>query len=304
MVSALTHVLRYLRGVGRVMVGSDIEDAGDRLIIKFEPNGPVELDDLTGGLAALARLYARHYRQRDEATPAPRLYITRLETGSIIAEVAPYAMMLGQAVYFADQAMIVADFTRRIAAGLRAFADPNGLVAETEHPSLDDASDLKEFIRPLAGRRGARLGVKAARFRKRDGDREVVAEYEFDEAELNRASVNIDHALSEPPLIDAVKEEQTHDSGLIREVMLFLQQASVQPGKERGRTADKGVIPEVSDKALPVYFRKSFQDLKDKMVRGAINPLTNAFVVDVHVQRLSGEPTGYIVAAVHEIMPR
>jgi hypothetical protein len=287
------------------MVLRDIEEAGDRLIIRFEPNGPVELDDLSGGLAAIARLYARHYRQSDDKTPAPRLFVTRLQTGSIIAEVAPYAMLLGQAVYFADQSMIVSDFTRRIAAGLKAFSDPGGISAPVEVPSMEDASDLKEFIRPLAGRRGASLGVKAARFHQRDGDREVFAEYEFDEAAINRATVNMENALATQDLPTvAPSEDIVQEGGLIREVMLFLEQASVQPGRERGRTADKGVIPQVCEKALPVYFRKSFQNLKDKMVRGALNPLTNAFIVDVHVQRVEGEPRGYIVAAVHEIIPR
>lgn len=85
--------------------------------------------------------------------------------------------------------------------------------------------------------------------------------------------------------------------------MLFFEQASRKPGKETGRTGDRGVISDISDKALPVYFRKSFQDLKDQMVRGDVNPLTNAFVVDVHVQWVDGEPKGYIVTEVHEVVP-
>jgi hypothetical protein len=86
------------------------------------------------------------------------------------------------------------------------------------------------------------------------------------------------------------------------EVMLFFDQASRAPGKEQGRTSDKAVVPEVSDKPLPVYFRKSINNLKDRMVRGDENPITNAFVVDVHVQRVNGEAKGYVVTEVHKII--
>jgi len=85
--------------------------------------------------------------------------------------------------------------------------------------------------------------------------------------------------------------------------MLFFEQASRKPGKEAGRTGDRGVVPDVSDKPLPVYFRKSFQNLKERMVKGEVNPLTNAFVVDVHVQTVEGEPKGYIVTEVHDVVP-
>lgn len=290
--------------VRRLMATREIEEAGDRLIIRFDPNGPIELDDLTGGLAALARLYARHYRTEADTSAAPRLFVTRLQTGSIIAEVAPYAMMFGQVIAIADQTLIVTDFTKRIVAGIKAFADPGGPLESADGiPSQADASDLREFIKPLAGRKGASLGLRRARFEQRDGDRETIAEYEFDEAEINRATVNIDSALllgAAPPIDEPVVAE----GGIVSEVMLFFEQASIQPGKERGRTADKGIIPDICDKPLPVYFRKSFQDLKDQMIKGSVNPLTNAFIVDVHVQRVAGVPRGYIVAAVHEIVPR
>ena len=84
--------------------------------------------------------------------------------------------------------------------------------------------------------------------------------------------------------------------------MLFMDQANRGLGKEKVRTGDRGVIPDVSDEPLPVYFRKSFQNLKDQITK-EINPLTSTFVVDVHVQCIGDEPKGYIVTEIHQAIP-
>src|SRR5262245_30381100 len=141
------------------------------------------------------------------------------------------------------------------------------------------------------------------------GERHVIVNYDFDEAQINRAAVNTDDALvtGRLPLpdkkADEADEEGHADTAILKEVMLFFEQASRKPGREAGRTGDKGIVPEVSPKALPVYFRKSIQDLKERMVRTEINPLSgHAFVVDVFVEKIDGKPKAYIVTDVHKIM--
>ena len=297
------------------MTDSDIrrEEAQDRIVVHFDPGSPIELNDLTGSFAALARMYERHYRPEGES-PAPKLYVTKLETGSIIAEIAPYAVLLGAIISTMDSAMIVSDFVNRVSAGIKAFSDPTRIdsaaLPDVLMPSRDDATDLREFVKPLTGKNGAKLGVKHARYESHDGGRRTIVEYDFDENQLNRAVVNIDHALANPATIFTqelaleFQENSDGEASILKEVMLFFEQASRKPGKESGRTGDRGIIPDVSPRSLPVYFRKSFQNLKDQMVRGDVNPLTNfAFVVDVHVQRVNGKPKAYIVTDVHQVLP-
>ncbi|MEQ8815692.1 MAG: hypothetical protein RLO51_02565 [Thalassobaculum sp.] len=278
------------------------EEASDRIVIHLDPGGPIELHDLTSSFAALARYYERHYPPSGE--PPPKLYVTKLTTGSVYAEIVPYALFMGQIIVAMDHAVIVADFTRRLSAGIKAFSDPTRVERDvTQSVTRDDAADLKNFIKPIAGKTGSSLGIKHARFRKTTGDEETVAEYIFSEPEINRAAINIDQAIAgdeQPLMLESEIEPSTKPAA---EVMLFFEQASRKPGKETGRTGDRGIIPDISDKALPVYFRKSFQSLKDQMVRGDVNPLANAFVVDTHVQWIAGEPRAYIVTAVHEVVP-
>ena len=285
------------------MTDMTAEQSGDRLIIHFDPSGPIEVGDLTSRLAALARLYERHYRPSGE--PAPRLYITKLESGSFIAEIAPYLVLLGAPLAAMDGALIISDFTRRLSKGIRAFSDPGSDAgALGPSPSRSDAADIREFVRPLAGRKGANLGIKHARLVQEDGERRTLVEYAFDESEINRAAINIESILSEPDPPLLLEAPEVTSTNTLTEVMLFFEQASRKPGKESGKTGDRAIVPDVTDKSLPVYFRKSFQNLKDQMVKGDVNPLTDrAFIVDVHVQRLDGAPKGYVVTNVHDIIP-
>jgi hypothetical protein len=93
-----------------------LHDTGDRLIVELEPGGPVELTGLTESFGALARMFRRHYRTEGDHDPAPRLYLTRLESGSIIAEIAPYAVMMGALVTTMGGANTIRDFVRRLSA--------------------------------------------------------------------------------------------------------------------------------------------------------------------------------------------
>jgi hypothetical protein len=168
----------------------------DRIIVRLDPGSPIELTGLTQSFAALARIYERHYRS--DGGKAPKLFVAKLETGSIVAEIVPLSDLLGVTPAM-DGSVIVADFTRRLWNGIKAFSEPSATHRE-QAPTREDASDIREFVRPLTGKRGAELGIKHARLERQEGERRTLVEYDFGEAELNRATVNIDHALASPDI--------------------------------------------------------------------------------------------------------
>lgn len=283
------------------MVDLVSKNEGDRIVIYLDPGQPVELGDLSESFAALARIYERHYRSKGEGLP--KLYVTKLETGSVWMEITPLLPVLGQIVTTMDTSIVVADFTSRLSRGLKAFSVSSREIPRPEPLDIEDARDLREFVKPLLGKRGAELGIRHARYRKTDGEKEILVEYGFGEAELNRAAINIEIALEEGLPTPVGELDVTPSEQIKREVMLFMDQANRGPGKEKGRTGDRAVIPSISDKPLPVYFRKSITyDLKRQITK-TVNPMTNTFVVDVHVQLIAGEPKGYIVTDVHDAIP-
>lgn len=271
---------------------------GDRIIVTLDPGQPIELNDLSDSFAALARIYERHYRNASDE--APKLYVTRLETGSVIMEIAPLAIFMG-AVAVMDGGMIVADFTNRLWRGIKAFSSPPNVTPKIEFPSKEDAADIREFAKPLLGKSGAALGIQHARYEKSDGATTTVVEYNFDEKELNRAAINIERALELPP---PAKVADDNGGKVHHEKMLFLEQANRKPGKQSGRTGDRGIIPDLSEKALPVYFRKGIRELKERMVKSEENPLEMTFVVDVHATMIGDEIKGYTVLEIHDSFPR
>ncbi len=284
------------------MTDPPAEEAPDRIVLRLDAGGPIEVGDLTSSFAALARLYERHYRPHGE--PAPKLYITKLETGSIIAEITPLIVLLGAAIVAMDNSLIVTDFTRRIVKAIKVFSNPAEAKIPGPLPSKEDAAEIREFVRPLAGKRGASLGIKHARYIRDDRETRTIAEYVFDETELNRATINIEGTLSEPDQPPSVAPSLSGDGNMASEVVLVFEQASRKPGRESGRTGDKGIISEISPKSLPVYFRKSVQGLKEQMIKGDENPLSNvAFIVDAYVFRINGEPKSYIITAVYNSIP-
>ena len=298
-----------------------LEDVPDRMVVTLDPGGPIEIGELTQSFSALARYYERHYRPATTKEPVPKLFITKLNSGSVVAEIVPYAVILTGLFATAETSVVISDFVHKLWRAIAAFCDLDVDKKEEEQPTKQDASDILAFIRPLTGKNGARLGLGHARFEKHDGPRKIIMEYHFSENAINRAAVNIDRALAGDIKLIVGNETHTsnHDDQILEvgtcppieenpqpfqnEVVIIFEQASRKPGKEKGRTVDKGVISDISEKPLPVYFRKSFQDLKEKMVRGEVNPLTNAFVVDVHVARIDGEPKAYTITEVHSIIP-
>src|ERR1700712_5243303 len=110
------------------MANGDIDlspepELGDRIIIRLDPGGPVELTGLSDSFAALARIYARHYRKASPTEEVPKLFITKLQSGSVIAEIAPLVSTYGLPAYqFMVATNAVAGFTKRLNDGLKAFA--------------------------------------------------------------------------------------------------------------------------------------------------------------------------------------
>lgn len=276
----------------------DISD--DRVEIKFDAHGPMELSRLADSFSSLTRQYSKSISEQlgKDIQDKPKLYVSRLETGSIIAEVALGAVILGHTITAMDYSIIVADFTARVSRMLRAFAGMETTQSATRivPPTLDDARDLRDFLKPVAGRPGANLQIKRAKYHRKSGDREVLVEYEFGEAEVNRAAI-----AAEKMIMDS--QSLIPKSKVVREVLFVWHQTNREDGKPTGRTGDRAVISDVTDKPLPVYFPKGIGDVKRRMTHSDKNPFSIGYVVDVSVQYMGDEPKLYRVMALHDTVP-
>ncbi|MBT4711313.1 MAG: hypothetical protein HOB82_07280 [Alphaproteobacteria bacterium] len=277
------------------------EASDERLIIEFGSGSEVlELEELSMSISALARQYAKVGSSHGFGTgeiPHPKLLVTRIHSSQLLIEVAQYLGVIGIPVAssMVDHAAALTDFVEKIRKIIQYFS-----VLEERPENLDpnDVKDLETFIRPLAGRKGARLGLKRAKFHKESGDRVIDVEYEFNEQDLAGAYVNMGRELEEG------EPQQTESHEIVRNVRLRWFQANSGGGVPKGRTGDLGIIPAISDRPLKVYFPTKDSVDKLKMTQGHLNPLTTTFLIDIDVTLdETGEPKSYTVLRLQTSLP-
>ncbi len=260
----------------------------------FDARDIIPLSELADSFSALDRLFAK------QSKVGARLAVAEIRKGSIIAVLAPFVPIMGQAVGVMSSAMEVGDFVKRVRDGLSAFS--GGPASEHSSPALaysPEASELAEIIKPLAGREGS-LEVAHVKYRSSTGERTVEVEAHYGPAEIDRIALNARRAADEDetPLLPNQAEPDAPPS-LLRKVELTLQQTNTGPSKERGKTSDRAVVEAVSGKPLPVYFAKTHENLKQKMIGRSANPFRQPFRVDVLVTYEMGEAKSYMVIDVH-----
>ena len=203
-------------------------------------------------------------------------------------------MMMNDIMPALEAAATLTKFTLRIKDALDAFSGKTTPKA-TDEPSLI-SREIAELVRPLTGKSGAKLGVARIRYKSETKERVVEIEAEYGAVELDRALIN---ASRQPQITDLTLEAPEADKPVLyRNVRMKFHQANAGPAKQRGQTGDRGVIDEIDPRPLPVYFADSIDRLKEKMVKGTLNPLLQSYVVDVMVTRDQGDPKAYTVIEV------
>ena len=100
-----------------------ISDA--RLEIHLDNKEPIELIDLTTSFQALAFQYKRHlskHFQEERHKVDVKLFITKIESGSVFAELGSAVLNLGQLFSVIDYANIFIEFIRNIKHGIDYFS--------------------------------------------------------------------------------------------------------------------------------------------------------------------------------------
>lgn len=161
------------------------------------------------------------------------------------------------------------------------------------------ADELAAVVRPLIGKKGSGLKVARVHYRSRTDRRTVEVVVSLGHDQIVKIGERAGWSELEPP--SAAPAEVGGE--FLRNVDIILHQANRGPAKARGQTGDRGIIPSVNDKPVPVYFADGVNRLKDRMIRSAKNPLKYTYRVDAWVQREGGEVRSYTVTEVHKATP-
>jgi hypothetical protein len=279
---------------------SDFDYGSERLVVRLETDGPVDLEDLARSFAALEHIYERQQQEEGilaPATPA-RLFVSKIEAGSILIELAPLLILLNEPLQFMAATNTIKKFTENVIVYLKKFVGEGGEEVAKVNVDNETVRDLQIFIKPLTGRKAAELGITHARYEKRDGAKEVIVYYRMQAPEINIANSNLINAVvTEERLAIASNRHE-----VLNEVLMRLYQATVVEGKERGRTGDRAIIAAVTGKDLPLYFPKQSNDFKRIITESTDNPFAKGYIVDVDVEFEGEMPRMYRLLHVHKVV--
>lgn len=277
-----------------------------RLQVNFDVDRPVELVQLTLALQAMARDYRRYANDAIRESGGKvsdddiRLYVTKVETGSIIAELGSAAQVMGAFLPLIAVDPLFTGYVQFFAQSVSYFASlasrvdlkPSDITATKA--AAQAVADITAVPASMAGSK-FKLSAKVAA-RNADGS-EFAAQITLTSEEAAEAQRG---ALIAQKVLD-YRGGADHEN-----VLLYFQQTSTDKAKSDGRTSDRAIVNSISAKALPVHFASQLDAARvnDMKSDPHQNPFKAAFRVDVNVETDRNQvPRFYRVVHIHEVIP-
>lgn len=285
------------------MASDDTEiEKGSTIQIHFNIHEPIEMVEMTLAFQSIAHEYQTFLRERYRSQERKKLddvklYITRIESNCILAELVPAISMMGKLSAFAGHATDVVDFLKMLAEGIRFMRglDKRNRVEAKDVPyGKRQVNNFQNLTRMVAESKGSDLGLRAIQYVETRGKVQFSAEFNSDEC--REAQRGAERALR---AFDA-SEEADYPG-----VLMYFQQTNRDDPKAGGRTGDRAIIGTISDRPKRVHFLSTVDHDRIRHLlndRGR-NPLHTPMLVDASVERSpSGKPMLYRIIRLIDIL--
>lgn len=283
------------------------EGFGDtRLEVNFDVDQPVELVQLTLALMALARDYRRYVndaiREKGGKTfdDDVKLYVTKIESGSIIAELGSAAQVLGAFFPLVDVSPLFVGYVNFFEQTIQYFialSDRSGLKPSDITATKAAAQAVADIMDITASMAGSNFKLSA----------KVIAENADGSTFLTEFKITSEDALkARRGALIAQKVLEYRGGADHKNVLLYFQQTSTDKARSDGRTNDRAIVHAISPKALPVHFASEIDAERVNAMKAdpGQNPFKAAFRVDMNVEiDRNHVPRFYRVLHIHEVIP-
>lgn len=270
-----------------------------RIRLRYETNGPLQLDSVADAFAALEAQYVEALRRRGykPGGGTAKLYVTELRSGSLEAEIAAAAVVLGAAVQAMDVSLVIHDFSQRLRSLLAWFAGRSDERPPMERRDVDHVCQLLEVVKD---RPDAAMLLQQSRIVQRENglEKETLLELGLDRKGIERG---YDRAVRER---DALAAKEEDPGRFVRNALFYWHTASVAQRRNAKRSPDRGIIEAISARDVRVFFPEGANELKRRMTEIEGNPFKKAFVVDAYVQTIGDRPQLYTIVDLHEVFDR
>ena len=276
-----------------------------RMRLHFNVHDPVELVEMTLAFQGLGFEYqsflkSRFLESESKANSAEvKLYITRIESNCILAELAPALPLLGVLAPVLADVNTVHDFVVNTANTIKwlvSLAKKRNLSSEDIPYSKRRIAYLRDVVRLVAKNHDSSLGLAAIKYEESTGEDRAILEMHFSDKECRQAEIGATRALAALDVREKADREK---------VLMYFYQTNIEDPKAGGRTGDKAVISSISPEPLSVYIIPETDQQKVRYVLDdkEHNPLYTGFVVDVNIENdRNGRPKIYRVIRVHDIV--
>lgn len=269
------------------------KDRSPPIQIHIEPEGSVELADLTAALAAYGRQYSFFARDAGLTTKASdaRIFVSSVSPGSIdigfeLADIwtnarESAAIAATWLSALSGQVDVATKFLERLNALLEFFRKPD---ADPNAVTVQDCLDAVAIAAPIANSGG----TQTINIHNGDIYNQILVMDVDDAREITKNAYDM-KALKQYP--DAERRQN-----------VALVWYSLDGAEARGdgkRNPDKGIIEELDSRPRSVFFDDDLAYLKQEMLAGVPNPFQKIYFVDVEVSRVDGKVGSYRVTAYH-----
>lgn len=279
-------------------MSSEMSDV--RIQIHFDIHQPIELIDMTLAMQALAYEYQTYLSQRagtKQGDPSGvKLYITKIESNCILAELAGAVPVLGHLFAVMNYTVLFTDFVNLVKTQFEFFKGValRGSATASEIPYSKRQVDRVAALAELAAQNvDGRLGLGVIDYKESEkGESLLRVSFSSEESALVSKGALIAKAAMES------SENADHEK-----VLMYFYQANSDDPKTSGWTGDKAIVTAVSSKPLKVYVIPETERQRVKFILDdpAHNPLKVGFIVDVSVLTdPKGRPMAYRVLKIHD----
>ena len=276
-----------------------------RLEVEFGVKQPIELVQLTLALQGIARDYRRFTNDafKNDGIKVSdddiQLYVTEVRSGSVIAELASAAKVMGAFLPLIDVQSAFCNYVTFFGETVdyfRALAKKPDVKAEDIRATKAAAQAMSDIMAVAANNPGGSFKL-AAKVAAEDADGSKIA---------LQVTISSDEAAeAQRGALIAQKLPTTGGTPITRMSCFISSERALDSPKSGGRTDDKALINSISPKPLPVHFASQLDQarINDMKADPNQNPFKSAFRVDVNVETdRNRTPKFYRVLHIHEVI--
>lgn len=276
-----------------------------RIRLHLNVSEPVELVEMTLAFQGLGYEYQDYIKTHAKENVGKgnagevKLYITKIESNCILAELAPALPLLGSLAAVLSDVNTVSDFIQNMKDSInwmKALAQKDDLRTEDITETKRKINNIKNIVKLVGKNKDSSLGLHALKYEESSGEDRSVLEVVFTDTECRQAEQGAMRALE---VLDN-KEDIDREK-----VLMYFYQTNIDDPKTSGRTGDKAIISSISKDPLSVYIIPEVAQQKIRYVLDdkTHNPLHTGFVVDVNIEKdRKGMPKLYRVMRLHDVI--